>query len=211
MPRETFTTSHTTDDGDFVCNKDEEECGKDNSENIVEDELRKNYSNFSHNSKINTKDIPRIDPVAQIFANIKRIDHETVNSVILTTLSPELAANEQQKRVLKEDLMKYIKRAIWIQCFAIGIATLIIIFSICLKCSEDVLGDNIGTLFGFLQFYITATITELIAMLFFIVRFVFDKSIVELLDSTIGKKKYKKKINKENDEEHIKDHSKKED
>ena len=44
-------------------------------------------------------------------------------------------------------------------------------------------------MFDFLKYYITAIIVEFIAMLFFIVKFVFDKSIVDLMGGILDKKK----------------------
>lgn len=45
---------------------------------------------------------------------------------------------------------------------------------------NDLTNESIEVLFDFLKYYIGVVIVEFLAMLFFIVKYVFDKSIVDL-------------------------------
>lgn len=96
-------------------------------------------------------------------------------------LSPQLQENEILKREHKKSLMKKLFSIIKWQFIAtytfILILLICIMFSEMLKISESV----VLVIIKFLEFYISSIIVELIAILFFIVKNVFDKSIVELI------------------------------
>ena len=97
--------------------------------------------------------------------------------------------NEKLKRQQKKDLMNKIFSLLKIQfIFTYSLMTLsiiAIIFSHFLLISDG----TIALLIDLFKFYVTAIIGELIAILFFIVKNVFDKSIVDLI-SNFDKKKY---------------------
>ena len=104
-------------------------------------------------------------------------------------LSPQLGENEKLKRQQKKDLMNKIFSLLKIQfIFTYSLMTLsiiAIIFSHFLLIPDG----TIALLIDLFKFYVTAIIGELIAILFFIVKNVFDKSIVDLI-SNFDKKKY---------------------
>lgn len=162
----------------------EENVGELSIENELGNMLDANGNNLNH------EDVPNVSNMSMdaVRANILKEDHAAINQLMLTTLSPQLSNNEAQKREFKEKLMKYIQIVLIIQLIVVGVAFLAIIISVCLGVSHKVFIDNLDSILNFLQYYITAIIVEFIAMLFFIVKFVFDKSIVELLSNTIDKK-----------------------
>lgn len=133
---------------------------------------------------VNVNDTPKTttQSVEDRYATIKQIDHDALNKVLLETLNPQLAQNEEQKRIFKENLMKYIRRILVAQMILVSIPILMVFVNICLDIPfmKTIEKEQIQTLFSFLKYYIGAIIVEFIAMLFFIVKYVFDKSIVDL-------------------------------
>lgn len=95
-------------------------------------------------------------------------------------LSPQLEKNEKLKRKHKADVVQKLFTIRKWQFIATYVFTLVMILMIALsnwlKIEQAVLED----MFSFLKFYITSILAELIAILFFIVKQVFDSSIVEL-------------------------------
>lgn len=95
-------------------------------------------------------------------------------------LAPELRKNEKLKREHKTALMENVFKILSLQFKAtyifIALFIIIVTFSSMLNISENI----ILRILDFLQFYITSIVAELIAILFFIVKNVFDKSIVDL-------------------------------
>ncbi len=120
--------------------------------------------------------------VEEVYAVIKQSDHDALNKVLLETLNPHLSLNESQKRKFKERLMKYIRRILVAQMILVSIPILMVFITICFDVPfmKDIEKEQIQSLFDFLKYYIGAIIVEFIAMLFFIVKYVFDKSIVDL-------------------------------
>lgn len=95
-------------------------------------------------------------------------------------LAPELRRNEELKRIHKTKLMNNVFRLLKYQfifmyvlvfCFLVMIG-----FSNWIQISETVVLEIIS----FIKFFITSVIVELISILLFIVKNVFDKSIVDL-------------------------------
>ena len=127
----------------------------------------------------NVKDSPVADEIDNTVTSAEKVS--AIDQLMLTTLSPELGNNEEQKRNFKEGLVKYIKIILTSQLIVVGLAFITIIICVCAGVSHPSFVNNIPTIFNFMQFYITAIIVEFIAMLFFIVKFVFDKSICLLL------------------------------
>ena len=95
-------------------------------------------------------------------------------------LAPQLEENEKLKREQKTDLMNNIFIILKWQFIATYVFVLVVL--IALLCStllgipEKVAIEAIS----FIKFYITSIIVELISILFFIVKNVFDTSIVDL-------------------------------
>ena len=100
--------------------------------------------------------------------------------IYTTVLSPQLEKNEELKREHKTILMKNIFKLLKGQFVVTYLFTFL--FIVMIGCNQELcISENIITqIFDFLKFYITTIIAELIAILFFIVRNVFDKSIVDL-------------------------------
>ena len=105
-------------------------------------------------------------------------------------LAPQLEKNEKLKRDLKIRLMTNIFRILKWQFIAtyvfVGLMTISLIFSAYLKIPESLVEAGIS----FMKFYITSIIVELISILFFIVKNVFDTSIIDLFKNF---DKYKEK------------------
>ena len=136
-------------------------------------------------------DKPTVEQISlsELEAKIKQIDHEALNKVLLDTLNPHLGDNERQKRHLKEELVKFIKRMLTIQLIFVAVPIVILFACLCINIPflKDIEPEIIPPLLSFLKYYITAIIAELLAMLFFIVKFVFDKSIVDLVKEMVRK------------------------
>lgn len=106
------------------------------------------------------------------------------SKIYQNVLAPELSRNEELKRSQKEKLMDKINKLISFQFKAMVV--IIAILLIIIAFSNRVFNldkEIIKELISFLRFYITAIIAELIAILFFIVKNVFDKSIIELFSN----------------------------
>ena len=97
-----------------------------------------------------------------------------------TVLAPELKKNEELKREQKKKLMENIFKILKGQFIATYLFIIIIIiqltFSSYLKISEALAME----IMSFIKFYITSIIVELISILFFVVKNVFDTSIVDM-------------------------------
>ncbi len=161
-------------------------------ENINKYDVESELDSFlDRNNVVDDNDVPAVienASIEDIKAEILKRDHDAINKLMLQTLSPQLSYNEEQKRSFKEGLMKYIKGVLGAQLVIVGVAFLAICIAVCCGVDNPILTNNIVKIFDFLQYYITAIIVEFIAILFFIVKFVFDKSIVGLLSDTIKKK-----------------------
>uniref|UniRef100_UPI00405633CD hypothetical protein n=1 Tax=Acetatifactor sp. TaxID=1872090 RepID=UPI00405633CD len=107
-------------------------------------------------------------------------------------LAPQLKENEELKRKLKEKLMNKLFSILKWQLIATYISVTIILvimmFSSLLGISEQLAIESIS----FIKFYITSVIVELIAILFFIVKNVFDTSITDLFSNFDKNNKEKK-------------------
>lgn len=111
-------------------------------------------------------------------------------------LAPQLEQNEALKREQKQELTQKVFEILKWQFIATYGFVLVIIIIIAgsswLKLSDVI----IGRIIDFIQFYITSIIAELIAILFFIVKNVFDKSIVDLFKNFDSKIKDEKSTDK---------------
>lgn len=157
---------------------------------LSREEVINNFKQF-HNS--NNVDTPQVNNgnLADLYDSLtKQADHEALNVLLLDRLEPQLTRNEQQKRKFKKTLMTYILWVLAFQLVMVAIPIGIVYANICINIPHMKTIDVsiIKDLLEFLKYYITAIIAEFIAMLFFIVEFVFDKSIVGLIKSMTGKK-----------------------
>ena len=95
---------------------------------------------------------------------------------------------ETQKLKLRERLSKAIKRMIWIQLIFFNIVVILVVSSVIFKKPffNEFNKELAPEVFGFLKYYISATIAELLGMRWFILHYVFsphkilkDKNIAE--------------------------------
>lgn len=96
-------------------------------------------------------------------------------------LAPQLEENEKLKRDQKKTLIKKLFNLLFFQFIVTYIFVLMLILSIIFSGQLDLSEKIILNLIKFIEFYITSIVVELISILFFIVKNVFDTSIVELL------------------------------
>lgn len=145
------------------------------------------FKNLWKNSA-DTNDTPVVQnkTTYELFAETHKLDHEAINSILLTTLDPHLSKNEEQKRDFKKSLVGYIKWVLSIQFVVAGLPIVCILLKF-IFCPSNVQIEQLTEIFSFMRFYITAIIMEFIAMLFFIVKYVFDKSIVDLTKEIVKK------------------------
>ena len=101
-------------------------------------------------------------------------------SIYKDTLAPELKANEKLKREHKKQLMGFLCGLIIFESaflvVSVGFLFMMIFFTQIIKVDVSV----IKSMIGFMKYFISAVIVELLAILFFIVRSVFDKTIKDL-------------------------------
>ena len=95
-------------------------------------------------------------------------------------LAPQLKENERLKRRHKEVLLTTLFKFLKYQFIATYIIIFILIIIVAANKYLNITEKIISEIFSFLRFYITTIVAELIAILFFIVKNVFDKSIVDL-------------------------------
>lgn len=105
--------------------------------------------------------------------------------VLLKTLSPEITKNEEKKREHKDILMKIVQSFLIAQfCFVafvlIGTFVMIFVFH---GTKNDLKLEYFNLIIKCISVYITSVVVEFIAMLRYIVRNVFDKSITGLVAS----------------------------
>lgn len=104
-------------------------------------------------------------------------------SVLMDVLSPEYQQNEKLKRAHKKKLLKLVKRLLFIQIFVMNIVVIGIVSFVVLDVPifKTLDSEIISQILGFLKFFVGAVLAELIAMLFFIVKNVFDSTMPDLL------------------------------
>lgn len=104
-------------------------------------------------------------------------------------LSPQLEKNEELKRTQKEKLMDKLFEILKVQFWFTYIFVLVLIISVIFSGFIKIEQNLVINVIRFVEFYITSVVAELIAILFFIVKNVFDKSIVELIKDFDKRKK----------------------
>ena len=104
-------------------------------------------------------------------------------------LGPELQENESLKREQKKALMNNIFKILKWQFIFTYVFVTVLLAAVLLSAFLKIEASTISTIIKFIQFYITSIVVELISILFFIVKSVFDKSIVELFRNFDREKK----------------------
>lgn len=158
-----------------------EDCKKDN---ITEESVQSDES-------------PRIDIPDHYYEKIRKSINTFHNLHIDTTydddfdekarrINNELLKNEDQKRNFRDRLLRLVSKLIYIQLVFFNLVIIIIVVALIFdfSCFRQ-LNDMSVNLLSFLKYYISATIVELLSMLFFILRYVF-------IDTKGIKKKLKK-------------------
>lgn len=113
----------------------------------------------------------------------KDINEETLiknvnNKVLLDILSPEIKDNENAKRKHKFILIGLLAAFLIIQFLAVGFISDKVISYAILETSK---AEIVNSLLTFVTGYITSVVIELIAILKYIVKNVFDTSLIELV------------------------------
>lgn len=105
--------------------------------------------------------------------------------IIYSGLLPELKANETQKRDLKPILMKKIIALIFVHSIVMLLLLVLLVCATTINCTvfKNIDIDTFKELSGFMQFFVVASLSEFISMLVVIVHYIFDKSIVKLMES----------------------------
>lgn len=105
------------------------------------------------------------------------------DQVLISTLAPEITANEAKKREHKDKLITYVSIFLGVQFFVIFVLIMIIIISVIAfhSSGNDMPFATVNMLFAFFGTYITSVIIELICVLKFIIVKVFDTSIDSLV------------------------------
>lgn len=122
---------------------------------------------------------------------------DIVNKIYQDVLSPQLEKNEKLKRKHKTLLMNNIFKILNIQFRFMYVFMFILLIGIILSNHLNISDSIIGNIIDLLKFYIASIIVELLSILFFIVKNVFDKSIVDLIKNFDKQNKNKKKITKD--------------
>lgn len=115
------------------------------------------------------------DIKSQVLAENSKINREI--------LMPQLVANEKQKRILKMFLLIGIIVFITAQITVMSVYIGQLVYSVTIGSNNltEINTELCESLISFMKFFVSATLCEFIAMLFFIVKYVFDKSIFELI------------------------------
>lgn len=105
--------------------------------------------------------------------------------ILMGVLAPELSKNEELKREQKKNLLGKLFLFIAFEMLGVFVLSIIVIIAIITK--VELTESLVVEMFGLLKFFITAIIGEFIAMLFFIVKNVFDTSVPDLFKMFKGK------------------------
>ena len=128
-------------------------------------------------------DIPKVESDKEEAP--KGIIDNSNNYFLIKILSPEITENENKKRKHKDTLINMIKIFLISQLCVVGILTIGIITMVFVfhGLANDIALKYINMMFKFVSVYITSVVVELIAMLNYVVKNVFDTSITQLVES----------------------------
>ena len=138
-----------------------------------------------------------------IFFDINDSDKSNFESarMYFNILSHNLSENEDQNRKFKKQLVDTIFKFLGWQFFALHIFIALFFWLVFISDRTNLSETSVGQVVDLLKCYIISVITELISVVFFIVKDVFDKSLINLIKSfdTSSKKKKGKKNKKKKD------------
>lgn len=120
---------------------------------------------------------------------------ELARIIYQDVLSPQLQENEVLKRTQKTDLMNELFKILSLQFKYTYFFVLILIVGTLGSSFLNISESIVENIIKFVEFYITSIVVELLSILFFIVKNVFDTSIVDLIKNfdKINQKKDKKR------------------
>ncbi len=110
-------------------------------------------------------------------------------NTLYTSLSTEVAQNEVKKRELKGNLLKGVFKLLYAQTAVTFLIFILILGGIILSGTQvglldiNLSQDTINNLIKFVTYYITTVVAEVLGMLYFIVKNVFNESITELFNN----------------------------
>lgn len=115
--------------------------------------------------------------VKELPANDLISRNEDINSKIYSINELIIQREESQKLRLRDKLTKTVTKFIWVQLIFFNIIVLLIVLSVTsdIKYFKTIDNDLATLLFSFLNYYISATVAELLGMLVFILHYVFSK------------------------------------
>lgn len=169
--------------------------------NYVEDtnDLRTNLSN-DQRIVLDSVDIPsqvniKIESSPSISNDAIQMNEsfELVRIMYQDILSPQLEKNEILKRKQKQTLMINIFKILKIQFAFTYIFVFMLVIGVLGSSILHIPESIIDSVIKFVEFYITSIVVELISILFFIVKNVFDRSIVDLIKNFDKRNKKKKR------------------
>ena len=145
----------------------------------LEDEL---FQSYYTELEENDSSVIRYDDDSSKSQNIKDLVNKFNETIYRKTLIPQLNKNENQKRKHKLYLLIGIGIFIVIQILVLSAVIGIFVANITLDLTifKDLNLDVTDKLLDFLKYYIGATVVEVLGILFFIVKNVYDTSIVDL-------------------------------
>lgn len=162
------------------------------------DKEEKNKISFAQREVLNSITVPRNVKI-EITQPKRAIEIAEMNStfgliskIYKDVLSPQLELNEELKRKHKTSLMYNIFHLLKIQFGFTYVFVFVLLVGILASHFLGISEHTIDSIIKFIQFYITSIVVELISILFFIVKNVFDKSIVDLLKNFDKQDKNKK-------------------
>lgn len=128
---------------------------------------------------------------------IGKISEDIINDSNENIIFEQFKENEVQNRHIKCVLLVIVSIFSFFQLLGMTIIVLIVVIGLVVDDNGIWFIHKIDTsvceeLFEFLRFYISATIVELLGMLYFIVKRVFDNNVAKMFDINNKKKKDKK-------------------
>lgn len=165
------------------------------SEEILSDEQQIILDSVSVPQKVNIK----IKNATSISEDARQMNEafELARIMYQDVLSPQLQKNEDLKRQQKESLMNELFKILNLQFKYTYLFVLILIIGTLTSSYINISEDTIQHIFKFVEYYVTSIVVELLSILFFIVKNVFDTSIVDLIKNFDKRnRKNKKNIKK---------------
>lgn len=136
-------------------------------------------SNWQYKVKLGQENV-------NLFGRTSNITSDQLLKSYEIALTNEFTANESQKRTFKPILLAIISVLIFFQLIFSNAVILIIVLSL-VAGNDKILFINkidltiVSELFNFLKYYITSTVVELLAMIYFIIRYVFNDSVEDMI------------------------------